>query len=116
MNNNEIFNPGKLLSAATTNATVLKASAGKIGFLSASNANAAARYLKIYDKASAPTVGTDAPIHTFMIPAGSVTNISLPTHGIPCSVGVAIALTTESTDAGTTGVAANEIVVNYGIK
>jgi hypothetical protein len=113
------YTPGKLVSAATTNATVIKASAGTIGYLTASSVNAAARYLKIYDKATSPTVGTDVPIHTFIIPgntAGAGTNILLPPQGILCSNGISFALTTESTDAGTTAVAASEIVINYGTK
>ncbi len=49
------------LSAASTNATSLKASAGTLFALYAVNLNAAMRYVKFYDKASAPTVGTDVP-------------------------------------------------------
>jgi hypothetical protein len=108
--------PGKLVSAASTNATNIKASAGKLLFLTASNINAAQRYLKVYNLAGAPTVGTDVPVFTFLIPgntAGAGTNIPLPTTGINFSTGIAIALTTEATDAGSTGVAANEIIVNY---
>jgi len=107
--------PFKLVSAATTNATNVKASAGVVYGIYASNVNAAARYLKMYNKASAPTVGSDTPVHTFIIPgntAGAGTNIPVPTRGINFSLGISFALTTESTDAGTTAVAANEIVVN----
>lgn len=111
------YTPGKLISAASTNATSIKASAGTLGYITASNINAAARYLKIYNKASSPTVGTDVPVHTFLIPgntAGAGTNILLPPQGISLSVGIAIAITTGVTDADTGAVAANEIVVNYG--
>lgn len=113
------YTPGKLVSAATTNATSVTAAATTLGYLTASNVNAAARYLKIYNKASAPTVGSDTPVATFIIPgntAGAGTNIPLPPQGMALSTGFAFALTTEATDAGTTAVAANEIVVNYGFK
>lgn len=113
------YTPGKLVSAATTNATSVKASAGTIGFITASNVNAAARYLKFYNKASAPTVGTDVPVLTFIIPgntAGAGTNIPLPTAGVAFTTGIAFALTVEATDAGSTGVAVSEIVINYGWK
>lgn len=109
--------PYKLVSAASTNATSVKASAGQVYMITASNVNAAARYLKLYNKASAPTVGTDVPVHTFIIPgntAGAGTNIPVPTVGLNFSTGIAFALTTEATDAGTTAVAASEIVVNLG--
>ena len=107
--------PYKLVSGASTNATSVKASAGTVYMITASNVNAAVRYLKLYNKASSPTVGTDTPVFTFAIPgntAGAGTNIPIPNVGINFSTGIAFALTTEATDAGTTGVAANEIVVN----
>jgi len=107
--------PYKLVSAATTNATSVKASAGTVYMITASNVNAAARYLKLYNKASAPTVGTDVPVLTLIIPgntAGAGTNIPVPACGLAFSTGIAFALTTEATDAGTTGVAVSEIVIN----
>jgi hypothetical protein len=107
--------PYKLVSAATTNATTIKASAGQVFMVTASNVNAAVRYLKFYNKASAPTVGTDTPVLTFAIPgntAGAGTNIPIPACGIAFGTGISFATTTEATDAGTTGVAANEIVIN----
>lgn len=113
------YTPGKLVSAGSTNATVIKASAGTLGYLAASNVNAAVRYLKLYNKATAPTVGTDVPVATFVIPGsttGGGTNIPLPPQGIAFSTGISFALTTEATDAGTTGISANETVVNYGYK
>jgi cephalosporin hydroxylase len=111
------YTPGKLISAASTNATSVKGSAGKIGYLTASNINAAARYLKIYNKASAPTVGTDTPVHTFLIPGGTTgagTNIPLPSEGIALGTGIAFALTTGAADADTGAVASAEVIVNYG--
>lgn len=111
------YTPGKLISAATTNATSVKTSGGTIGYLTASNVNAAARFLKIYNKASSPTVGTDVPVHTFLIPgntAGAGTNIPLPPQGMALGTGIAFAITAAVADSDTTAVAANEIMVNYG--
>jgi len=105
----------KLVSAATTNATSVKGSAGTLYMVTASNVNAAVRYLKIYNKATAPTVGTDVPVFTFAIPgntAGAGTNIPLPAMGVALGTGIAIATTTEATDAGSTAVAVSEIVIN----
>lgn len=103
--------PYKLVSAATTNATSVKASTGRLYSVIVNNVNAAVRYLKFYNKASAPTVGSDTPIHTLAIPAGTVQEFSWP-GGLAFSVGIAFALTTEATDAGTTAVSVNEHVVN----
>ena len=104
----------KTTSAASTNATSLKASAGQVYSAQVFNVNAAVRYFKLYNKASAPTVGTDTPVKTLAIPgntAGGGFVISWP-QGLAFGTGIAWALTTEATDAGTTGVAADEITVN----
>lgn len=108
----------KLISAASTNATSVKASAGTLYMVSAINLNAAARYLKFYNKASAPTVGTDTPVLTFAIPgntAGAGFIISVP-QGIEFTTGIAFALTTAAADADTGAVAASEIIVNLAYK
>lgn len=108
----------KTISAATTNATSVKASAGQLYHLLVSNINAAVRYLKFYNKASAPTVGTDTPIWTIPIPgntAGAGVNIAIP-PGLTFSSGIAFALTTGVADSDTGAVSANEHVVNLGYK
>jgi hypothetical protein len=63
--------PFRLISAASTNATSLKGSAGVLFAVYAVNLNAAIRYLKFYNKASAPTVGSDTPVLTLPIPASA---------------------------------------------
>lgn len=111
------YTPSHLISGASTNATSVKGSAGTIGYLTASNINASPRYLKIYNKATAPTVGTDVPVHTFLIPgnaSGAGTNIPIPSEGIALGTGIGLALTTGVADNDTGAVAANDIVVNYG--
>lgn len=100
-----------LLSAATTNATSVKASAGQVFGWFLSNSNAAARYFKLYNKASAPTVGTDVPVMTIYLPAGAAANVEF-SHGIAFATGIAFAITTGATTADTGAVAANEIIVN----
>lgn len=103
----------RLVSAASTNATSLKASAGTLYALHAVNLNAAVRYLKFYNKASSPTVGTDTPVATFPIPAsatGAGFTINLD-PGFDFSTGIAYATTTGAADSDTGAVAANEIFV-----
>ncbi len=96
------------ISAATTNATSVKASAGTINTLSATNINAAARYLKLYDKASAPVVGTDTPAAVFLLKPGETTVIPCGPAGRGFSTGIAYALTTGLADADTGAVAVTE--------
>lgn len=105
--------PYHLVSAGSTNATNVKASAGKVHYVTCSNVNAAVRYLKLYNTAAAPTVGTTVPDHTFLLPVGGSFILSCDPP-IDFSVGISFALTTEATDAGSTGVSASEHVVNIG--
>jgi hypothetical protein len=108
----------KLISAATTNATSVKAGGGQIYGWSISNVNAAARFVKLYDKASAPTVGTDVPVMTILVPGattGGQAVYSAPA-GIAFPTGIALAITTGVGNADTGAVAANEIVVNLFFK
>lgn len=107
--------PQKLISAASTNATSVKASAGQVYTVIAHNTNAAVRYLKLYNKASAPTVGTDVPFLTLPIPgnaAGAGFVLDTGGIGIAFGTGIAMALTTGVSDVDSGAVAANEIVVN----
>jgi hypothetical protein len=105
------------VSTADTNAAVIKASGGRVHVIIASNVNAAVRYLKLYDKATAPTVGTDTPAWTIPLPGaatGTGIPVTIPAGGLDFVNGIAMALTTEATVAGTTGVSASETVVNIG--
>jgi hypothetical protein len=108
----------KTISAASTNATSVKGSAGQLFGWYISNVNAAARYLKLYNKATAPTVGTDTPVMTLLIPgntAGVAGHVEM-TNGIDFTTGIAFALTTGAADADTGVVAANEQIVNLFYK
>lgn len=97
-----------LNSAATTNATSVKASAGTLLALQVSNINAALRYLKLYNKASAPTVGTDVPFMVFPIPIGGYIAEEFGTLGIRMGTGIALAITGAAADSDTTAVSASE--------
>lgn len=99
-----------LNSAATTNATSVKASAGRIMALSATNNGAAVCFLKLYNKASAPTVGTDTPVQVLSIPANGVPlNLNCGPLGLQFSTGIAYAITNLIGDADTTAIAAGQV-------
>lgn len=97
-------------SAATTNGTVIKASAGTLWSVSVSNINAAVRYLKFYNSTTV-TVGTTTPVLTIAIPAGGIVNITGGSNGIRFGTGICLGITTGSGDTDTGAVAANEIKV-----
>ena len=105
----------RVISAASTNATSAKGSAGQVYGWSLSNTNAAARYFKLYNKASAPTVGTDTPVITILLPPSWSDSIHFDT-GIAFGTGIAFALTTGIADSDTGAVAANEHIVNLYYK
>ena len=87
-------------AAASTNATVVKASAGKVFTITGYNAAAALRYLKLYNKATAPTVGTDTPVFTYVLPATAAFQFQIP-GGFQFATGIGFALTTGVADADT---------------
>ncbi len=97
-------------AAATTNATSVKASAGRVYAITAYNAAAAVRYLKLYNEASAPTVGTDTPVLTFAIGPAQQFNLTVMDVGIYFSTGIAYALTTGSADSDTGALTAADVV------
>lgn len=96
-------------AAASTNATSAKASGGTVVSIIGYNAAAALRYLKFYDKASAPTVGTDTPKLTIPIPATTAFSIDFP-FGFRLNTGIAYALTTGVADADTGALTAADIL------
>jgi hypothetical protein len=98
----------RIKAAASTNSTNLKASAGVVLGYCFYNNTASAKYFKFYDKASAPTVGTDTPAFTVIIPASGGANIEFAT-GIPFANGIGYGITGAVTDADTTNTAADDV-------
>lgn len=95
-------------SAASTNATNLKASAGQVGEVDVFNNAAYAVFLKFYNKASAPTVGTDTPVWTIPVAAGGGFSKSFP-RGKTFATGIAYAITKLQADTDTTAVVAGDL-------
>ncbi len=102
----------RLLSAATTNATVVKASAGQVYVIHAYNSAAQARFLKLYNKATAPVPGTDTPVETYVLPPGINSRFEFTLAGNPFAAGIGYAITAALGDADTTAIAANDIVLD----
>jgi hypothetical protein len=97
-------------AAASTNATSAKAAAGTVYAIEALNTSAAVKYLKLYNKASAPTVGTDTPVRTIALPPNNArTYVTFPS-GRYFSTGIAYALTGAAADNDTTALTAGDVV------
>lgn len=107
--------PNHAISGASTNATSVKASAGMVYGISISNTNAAARYFKLFDKSSAPTLGTDTPKSTIQIPANA-TVIRVYPVGMVFSSGIAYAATGAMGDSDTTAISAGDLSMDVDYK
>jgi hypothetical protein len=93
----------KFISATTTNATAVSSVPANISILHMENSGDGVRYVKFYNKASAPVVGTDVPLITIGIPAVSSSSFTLPALvGIDFSIGISFAITLGAADTDTT--------------
>ncbi len=100
----------RLLSAAnTTNSTLVKNSAGRVFSIKGQNAAAGVRWLKLYNKATAPTVGTDTPVQTLVLPASAPFSFEWR-NGYSFSTGIGFGLTVNAADNDTTAVTAGDIL------
>lgn len=66
------YSPSLYSELTQVTKAAIKASAGNVLSFYISNVNAAVRYFQLHNKATAPA-GTDVPIYSFPIPAGSAT-------------------------------------------
>lgn len=94
-------------SAATNNATLVKATPGTLRQIIAYNSTAAVIYLKIFNKATAPDPAADVPLLTLVIPptGGFVGDASAQ-----FTAGIGIALVTGAADLNNTAVGAAAIL------
>ena len=103
-------------SAATTNGALILTGTSSVHSLWATNEGASPAYVKLYNKATAPTVGTDIPEMTIPIPAAAsgVPGVANPNMGfIPFrfALGLGIAITRNAVHTDTTAIGAGEVKV-----
>ena len=102
----------RVLSAANTNATLVKSSASNLYGIWVSNTSTSTRWLKLYNMTAAPTVGSSVPVMTIAIPSGFCGDLNVGTHGISFTAGISLAITGAYTDADTTAVVAGDVCLN----
>lgn len=107
--------PYHLLSANSNNATSLKASAGLVYGYSFSSTNASARWVKFYDKASAPAPASDTVKWAVEVPGNAVVSVSIP-EGMGFTTGIAFAAVTGSSDTDNTSVGAGDLSIDIRYK
>lgn len=93
----------------------VKASAGQVYGLCLSNEGltsvSSGLYVKLYDKAAAPTVGSDTPVMTIKVKDDGERDIKIP-HGLAFASGIGIGCTTGAADNDTGAPSAGEMIAH----
>ena len=108
--------PFILNSAATTNGQLILTGTSGLQAFFATNIGATVAFVKLYNKATAPTVGTDTPAMIITVPAavaGVPGTATLPIgfSGFRFALGLGLAITGAVADSDTTAVAAGQVKV-----
>ncbi len=101
-----------MVSAGSTNATSVSTTPTVLHSIVVQNVNAAVRYIKLFDKASAPTVGTDTPVLNIGL-QGSATGPSVSiVVNANFTLGLAFALVTGAALLNNSAVTASDVMLN----
>jgi hypothetical protein len=103
------------ISLATTNAASIKGSAGQVYGYKLYNRGGAEVTVKLYNKATSPTVGTDIPTNLFVLQPSGGANLIGPV-GIEFTTGIGMAITKGIIHSDTTAVASGDVVGNFWYK
>jgi hypothetical protein len=109
--------PGNEIVQNNATGINLKASAGIVWSIQLGGIGSIPIYLKLYDKSTPPTCGTDTPVKRLIIPSASTaangagSNISFPA-GVKFSTGIGYCVVTGLADAATGAPAAASYLVN----
>lgn len=98
-----------IVSAATTNALNIKASAGRVVGWHLTNTTASVQYVKLHNTAGAPTAGSGVVL-TIGIPANGVAFMPVGGGGIGFATGIARTIVTGAADSDATATTANSVV------
>lgn len=101
------------ISTADTNAALIAAAATSVCFIHAANTSATWRWLKLFNKATAPVPGTDTPSVTIGIPPNGIVEFD-PVHYVRLGTGLGIAITGGMADLDATAIGAGEVLVTIG--
>ncbi|WP_437912422.1 hypothetical protein WME73_35405 [Sorangium sp. So ce302] len=99
----------------STTGQSVKSSAGQVFGWHLANRSSTEAFVKLYDAAGAPTVGTTQPALTLMVPAGQVVSAE-HTNGIAFTNGIGIGATAAAADDNTSQPGANTMIVNVFYK
>ncbi len=99
----------KMNSAATTNALSVRTAGARLYSFYFANTTASWKYVKFYNKATAPTVGTDTPLFTVAVPPTSTVSETFD-FPVTFSTGLGTAITSGALDNDTTVTAVNDVM------
>lgn len=99
----------RVMSAASTNAITLKTTGGAFFGFALSNSAAYDCFLKLYNKATAPVIGTDVPKVTFRLKTTWDRDM-FNEVGVNFPLGIYAAITKLAADSDTTVIAVNDIM------
>jgi len=102
--------PHTNVSTASTNATVVKASPGRVHNFIATNVSNQTKYVKFYDKATTPTPASDTPDYIIPLQNGQTITLALGTSPFYFHNGVSYAMVTSASGGGNVG--AGDIVLS----
>jgi hypothetical protein len=109
--------PYHLVAINSTNSNLIQLGQHTVFSIELGGVGSSPAFVKLYDKATAPTCGTDTPIKTLIIPVASTaangagSNLPFPI-GIQVQNGLGICVTGGIADNDTTPVAVSSFVVN----
>jgi hypothetical protein len=99
----------RVVAAATTNANLVKASAGSVNGIILTNGAGSTRYFRFFDLATAPTPGTSTPLFTIILPSSVAPLVMSFDIGIPFVNGIGFDITAGVADTDTTACSANDV-------
>jgi hypothetical protein len=99
-----------LLATASTNATVVKSSPGRVYRISVYNTTSTILFVKFHNVITTPTAGTTTVFFPVPCQAGTWTHL-LSTNGMEFTTGIAYTTVTTLAASGSTGVTAESLVI-----
>jgi hypothetical protein len=103
------------VATATTNATLVAGRPADLTGWSVVNTSAAVKYVRVFNKATAPVPASDAALIVLRIPlaAGQRSDVQIASNGEWMSAGLAFNITGAAADTDTTVTAAGDVTVAF---
>jgi hypothetical protein len=111
------YTPVSIVSTASDNAQNIKSAPGVVASVIAMNINVSPRYLKFYDKATAPAPSTDTPVFVVPMPGNTSGSGAAPfLSNITFAKGIGIAIVGGIASNNDDAVGAGDCVVSFGYR